>query len=208
MKQYFWIFLTIFIISTSTQAQKVFEVEITQAQTIEIDPGPGIVVCAGSEVVLGGNPTATGGNGQLTYYWEPAEMLDDPTSPNPVARVDSHTRFTLLVVDENGCVKQDYIKIGADLCTGIDEGVEIEEFIVFPNPATEKINIKFANNKLSGEIRLSLFNSFGQLALEEIIESSYLNEPFELAIDHLSPGLYFLQVSQSEYCKFGKIQIY
>ncbi len=39
------------------------------------------------------------GNPDVTYMWEPAELLDDPTSFNPTATVDETTVFTVYIED-------------------------------------------------------------------------------------------------------------
>ncbi len=53
----------------------------------------------GYPVVIGGSPTASGGNGEYTYGWSPATGLDDPTAANPVASPTETTVYTVTVTD-------------------------------------------------------------------------------------------------------------
>ncbi len=58
-------------------------------------------VCAGEKLVLNG--MGRGGTGHLTYAWEPADGLDDPSRPDPKAAPDKTTTYTLHVTDEANC---------------------------------------------------------------------------------------------------------
>ncbi len=53
--------------------------------------------------------SATGGSGNYTYSWQPAELLDDPTSPSPTTiSLTLSTEFFLSVSDmESSCIGED-----------------------------------------------------------------------------------------------------
>jgi len=53
-----------------------------------------VLACAGIGVPL--NP---GGSTKLKYTWTPAQFLDNPTSANPIAKVDIITRFTVVITN-------------------------------------------------------------------------------------------------------------
>lgn len=67
-----------------------------------IDPGEGRGICKGDHTTLGGHPTAKGIEQEFTYDWSPAESLNDPSSPNPVAKPGHSTKYMLIVKSE-GC---------------------------------------------------------------------------------------------------------
>lgn len=79
------------------------------------DAGPDKEVCEGRTVVIGGNPTASGGSGSnYTYFWTPFTGLDDPTKPNPVVSLtlaQKTVTYTLLVTDGNGCSATDQVTV-------------------------------------------------------------------------------------------------
>ncbi len=62
--------------------------------------------CPGDEVQLIFSETVIG-----TYSWEPAEFLDDPTIPNPIAIVNDTTTFVLTYTDLCGVTQIDSTRI-------------------------------------------------------------------------------------------------
>ena len=59
------------------------------------------VICIGSTLQL----NASGGN---RYAWSPANFLNNPVLPNPIASPTSTTNFTVAVYDNKGCSKPSY----------------------------------------------------------------------------------------------------
>ncbi|MEO6306167.1 MAG: T9SS type A sorting domain-containing protein, partial [Bacteroidia bacterium] len=83
----------------------------------------------------------------------------------------------------------------ASIVTAIKETqINSQQFILFPNPVSEKINIK---NFASKENKIEILNLCGQLIREEKIDSSEIN------IKDLEEGIYFLRINNSAY-KFVK----
>jgi len=82
------------------------------AQPPTADAGPYKKFCPpGGSVVLGGNPTATGGTTPYTYKWKPTASLSDSTIAKPTASVSVTTTFTVTVTGANGESKQDTVTI-------------------------------------------------------------------------------------------------
>ena len=71
------------------------------------DAGPDLSICPDGGAILGGAPTGSGGTGFLRYQWLPAESLNNATLPNPEARPNSTTEYTVEVSDDNGCKARD-----------------------------------------------------------------------------------------------------
>jgi hypothetical protein len=77
-----------------------------------VEAGDAVTICAGDSAVIGGSPSAFGGNGNpFTYSWLPATNIDDPTLPNPTVfptvtttnASPGDTTTYYLTVTENGC---------------------------------------------------------------------------------------------------------
>ncbi len=66
-------------------------------------PNPTVEIAADPTRVAPGRPVQLSASGLISYSWEPAELLDDPNSPNPVATLDRPTTFEVAGTDENGC---------------------------------------------------------------------------------------------------------
>jgi PKD repeat protein len=84
---------------------------ITVYELPQVDAGPDRTVCAGEAVRLGGNPTAQGGAPPYTYQWSPATGLDNPSAPNPTARLTSSMQYVLTVTDARGCRSSDTVTV-------------------------------------------------------------------------------------------------
>ena len=56
-----------------------------------------------------GAPTGSGGKGALSYFWSPADGLDDASAANPTAELDVTTTYTVTVTDEKGCEATDQV---------------------------------------------------------------------------------------------------
>jgi hypothetical protein len=88
--------------------------------TVYIDPeiianaGFDDTICAGESVPIGGSPTAMGGDGDFTFYWEPTTSLDDPFLSNPLATPETTTTYVVTVTDGIGCVAYDTVTIYVD----------------------------------------------------------------------------------------------
>ncbi|MDP2722156.1 MAG: T9SS type A sorting domain-containing protein [Bacteroidales bacterium] len=75
--------------------------------TPDANAGDDISIAYAGTATLQGS--ASGGSGQFAYYWEPADLLDDPTSQTPTTiNLTTSTAFYLLVSDqESACQSQD-----------------------------------------------------------------------------------------------------
>lgn len=81
--------------------------------TLVAEAGNNVAFCQGSSVnvTLGGNPTAVGGTAPFTFTWSPSTALSSTSVANPVATPTQSTTYTVVVVDANGCLAQDTVRI-------------------------------------------------------------------------------------------------
>ncbi|NTW32078.1 MAG: gliding motility-associated C-terminal domain-containing protein, partial [Bacteroidetes bacterium] len=68
-------------------------------------------ICEGNCLLIGGNPTASGGTAPYTYSWSPLATLNDSTLPNPQACPLITTDYFVTVTDSEGCTDVDSITI-------------------------------------------------------------------------------------------------
>ncbi|MEZ4952461.1 MAG: T9SS type A sorting domain-containing protein [Saprospiraceae bacterium] len=66
-----------------------------------------------------------------------------------------------------------------------------------PNPASEHAFL-FYDLRKNAQLNISILNSVGQIIEQMTIENA-LSGNVELAIDHLSPGIYFVNITDGEY---------
>ncbi len=111
-------------------------------------------------------------NVQQNYSYEDF-VSEDITYYYRLKQVDYDGRFeyyhTISSVD-NGCVKKDH------------------EVIIFPNPANDKLSIKFKNNDL---VTIEIINDCGQLVYST---NEKLNNQIDIPISHLATGIYAVRV--------------
>ena len=81
---------------------------------------------------------------------------------------------------------------------GLDENDEkILSFDVFPNPASDRINIRFYQDNI-GKANIMLFNTLGQIVyLDEVFVNDCLSEHV-IPVDNLQKGLYFLRITNAD----------
>lgn len=150
-----------------------------------------LVVTADPEVINEGESSqlhvvATGGSGEYTYVWEPAETLDNPNIANPVAiPTDPETTYKVIVTDNEGIIASGEVtvtirnwSVPEDYCSPV----------IYPNPTNGILTVN-----VIGKFSFKLFNSIGQQVLsgeghgKTLIDTSSLN-----------PGIYFLQLTADE----------
>ncbi len=85
-----------------------FITDTITANGVVINLAETLVNCFESSIEL--NPDF---NPDYIYTWTPAEFLDDPSSPNPVATVDNDTWFFVTVMDPNfpECIAKDSVLV-------------------------------------------------------------------------------------------------
>lgn len=76
-----------------------------------VDAGIEKGICPGNTVSIGGNPTASGGSGEYSYYWAPQGTLNDNTLSNPVVSTTTTETYYLTVTDNEGCSASDSVTV-------------------------------------------------------------------------------------------------
>lgn len=85
-----------------------------------VSAGPDKIICDNlksmQSTVIGGTPTAQGGNNTFTYSWSPGTHLDDPAIANPIASPPSTTTY-VVTVTSGTCTKKDTMVVFVEDCT-------------------------------------------------------------------------------------------
>ena len=154
--------------------------------TIEVSATPNVVF-EGESCQL--NVVATGGSGEYTYLWEPADpinegTLDDPTIANPIATpmLAPESVYKITVTDSEGIVASDVVVITVKP-NSVPENGRMLYFYPNPNNGSFTVNI-------NGKFSYRLINALGQQVMsgegdgKTLIDASSLNQ-----------GVYFLQIT-------------
>jgi len=92
---------------------------------------------------------------------------------------DVLSRFVLVIEDEHSI--------------SIDEMLSEKNFRVFPNPASDQVNIQLS---LPAYIRasISIYNTLGEKVME-VADGIMMNETYQVGVDHLSDGIYYVRLN-------------
>jgi N-acetylneuraminic acid mutarotase len=82
-----------------------------------------------------------------------------------------------------------------DSTTGINEILLGQELVVFPNPAYQKLNIKF-NEQNSGLVTLSIMDITGREVLS--CEKNVNNDIIQIDVSSLPPAMYFISIKNKD----------
>lgn len=125
--------------------------------------------------------TLTGGTPPYNYVWSNGGTTGD------IFGLAGGT-YSVTAYDANGCFVTDTIVV-AEKGIGIEE--RLPEFNMYPNPASTIVNLTWSS--WSPEL-LTLYNELGEVVLRTQIDSK-TTESFELNLDGISTGLYFIELS-------------
>ena len=146
--------------------------------TLEVTADPEIVNEGESSQL---NVVVTGGSGEYTYVWEPAETLDNPNIANPVATpTDPETIYKVVVTDSEGNSESGEVTVSIRDWSVFEDGFLPN---IYPNPAKDNFTIN-----MRGKYSYILCNSVGQQILSGKAEGRTRIEA------SLAPGVYFLQM--------------
>ncbi|MCZ8286157.1 MAG: T9SS type A sorting domain-containing protein [Bacteroidia bacterium] len=105
----------------------------------------------------------------------------------------------LLKVDSNFC------ESNASCVTGMDDSYDQNGISVFPNPASDELQITF-DNSLSSTLVFELSDAQGRMVLQNTITNNVV--PHKVSLSNFAEGVYFYRVSGgTNYLKTGKIVV-
>lgn len=128
---------------------------------------------------------ATGGTGEYSYDWQPADNLDDPTAQNPVFTATEAGDVTFNVnVTSGGEV------VTASLTITVIDNVDVEEIAgekvsVYPNPSTSIVNINGLSDFANLEVKV--VNLQGQVVMTVV-------NSLEINVKDIESGIYFINI--------------
>ena len=156
-----------------------------------VNAGTDTIICLGSDYIIGGSPSATGGVPPYHYLWSEFPLSD---SANLIITPNVPAIYHLAVTDSNNCVKTDSVFVDVTICTGIEAQNDDHLIDIFPNPNNGNFTIRGGFSKeYCGS--LVLYNALGKEVFRK--ENISAEERFEL--NWLENGIYFISVQSNEF---------
>jgi PKD repeat protein len=141
-----------------------------------------------NQTACDGSATAnvSGGIGPYTYLW------DDPS--NQTAMTASGLCLGVAgvtVTDNNGCTSISYIYVDSVVMSVQEFALEMD-IVVYPNPSTGEVNIRFANTK-DKELSITVYDLSGKLIQEDVMREKH-TDVFTMDLSQHKNGIYFIRV--------------
>jgi hypothetical protein len=103
----------------------------------------------------------------------------------------------LTTLDSTGCVSQDTATTVIDVNVGIAENALGQSLNVFPNPATDVVNVSFETVN-SGDVSLRLLDAQGRVVMTHAEKANGEQHTATLSVKALSRGMYILEVQSGD----------
>jgi hypothetical protein len=155
-----------------------------------VDLGPDTNLITGSVYIL------DAGAGYTSYSWAPNGETTQTIS------VSSLNNYCVTVTDTNNCTATD--------CATVDFSIGINDILssvsgIYPNPASESVNIIFSGSEKS--VSISLISSTGQVIRNSQFENIVAGGKAEMKIAEFSPGIYFVKIQSDRGTVIKKLVI-
>lgn len=81
------------------------------AVRVNVNPTPVVSASRSNDINCSERTTELTASGAVHYSWTPAQYLNYPNTPNPIAGVDATTLFTVTGINEYGCSSEDTVTV-------------------------------------------------------------------------------------------------
>lgn len=133
------------------------------SSSIEVTVFPLPTVNAGNDTTIAlGQSIQLQGAGGITYEWTPADLLQNPNSPNPVATPLSTTIFIMTAYNAYGCAATDSVKV-----TVTEEIAFVIYDIITPNNDGYNDKWEIKNIQLFPDNEVTVFNRQGNIVYQK-----------------------------------------
>lgn len=198
------LFVLLTIVVFPGYGQHNVKLNVEQPPKLEANAGSDKTIEKGESIQLGGNPTAQGGSGFYYYDWSPVNSLDSSNVSEPIATPSDTTDYILVVEDENQCKAKDTIRVNVITSTSI-KGMVNNRFLIYPNPAKERLVIEFSQ-KVNSQYQIELLDLSGKVLISDKIECSKANR-IRLPVSDLQQGVYIVKIHNDQDSESKRIVI-
>jgi hypothetical protein len=158
-------------------------------------------VAASESLICFGQTANLTASGAQTYTWNPGSTTGNSITVAPT----SNTTYTVTGTDANGCTSIAYYPIYVQVCNGINTlSSTNSQITVYPNPATDLINIVLTTSKKI-KVTIEILDVRGSLVHKQACVFSNDRSGEQIAIANLEPGIYLIKMRSDEEFKTIKL---
>jgi PKD repeat protein len=151
---------------------------------------------SGKDTICKGDSTTITASGGTTYAWGNGTTTATIT-------VGPDTTFTYCVLISNGaCTKDTCRTVYVKACDGIKNISDYSDISIFPNPATNVVNLQF-NEAVSSTIKIDITDITGRIVQTKEL-NSFEGKSIPLTVYGISTGMYFIKISSPQFEYYAK----
>jgi len=194
-----------------TELSNSIAVTVNKNPAASISAGGATTFCAGGSVTL--TETPVGGS---TYQWyKGANPIAGQTTTSYIATTAGNYKCRVTKT-ATGCYKNSNAITVTVPCkegeANTNNPITNNEITIFPNPSAGTFTITIntlasANSPIGGQRGLFIYNSLGQLIYSKQLNSPDGNVNETISLDHLSSGIYFVQLHNDQFYSEQKLII-
>lgn len=183
-------FSTNYIVTGTTFTTGGVSCSATSSISINVLPNPPISAIGSKTVVCKGEPvTLSAGGNAASYLWNNLNLTTKIININP--SVVGVIVYTVTGTQNNNCTRTATVQLMVDACVGIEEqNNNPEKLTIYPNPSNGEFKLEMNDN---GEKNIKLFDLTGRV----LTTLKTIEKNIDFNINHLSNGVYYLQIQSS-----------
>lgn len=192
-------------VTLSIEVQYQQQPAVLHSMPVEFIPAPApqlgddVVLCRRNTLEL----NASQGQGNYTYLWQDGST-QEIFIVNPEIYPEDQITVWVEVTGTEGCIGTDTLNITFDECVNVYEPENDIALLLFPNPASEKVNISFYST-LTQKAVISLSNISGQTVRTINTEIYQGQAELEFNLSGLDKGIYFLTITSEQFSETRKL---
>jgi hypothetical protein len=152
---------------------------------VVVNPNPTISVTGPQQICIGETAVLIGsGAANFKFMANTAFIQANPASVSPVIP----TTYTVVGTDVNNCSATYQYVLNVDACTGLSKNATSENIMVYPNPASDVVNVVLSSGAISS---IQVVDVTGRL----VLSSNGSGNTAAIDLQSLSNGVYYVKVS-------------
>ena len=169
----------------------VYHIVTTKTVSPRLNLGSDVTAC------VDGGITKVASNNYNTYSWNTGGTTRYLSVAGATQGVGSVDYILTVTQTSTGCTASDTVNLTFVNCTGLADLQNADlNLALYPNPASQYVNIEIYDKFNASNLKLELVNSIGQVVLSQVVNNT--NEKIVLDVNNLTRGMYLVRLSSDK----------